>query len=163
MPSGEVFTGPLEDSAEGRIRFTIPTAPRGVDVADVDAEFRDGRVVRARAERGDEYLGRRSTPTPAPAASASSGSARTSASTARSARSCSTRRSAARSTSRSAAPTPRPAAERVRRPLGPDLRPAPRRPPDRRRRGGAGGRQLLVAEAGHQTFTRVSQIGNYIV
>ena len=27
MPSGEVFTGPLERSATGRIRFTIPSRP----------------------------------------------------------------------------------------------------------------------------------------
>src|SRR5581483_3650276 len=30
MPSGEVFTGPLEDSATGTIRFTVPSSPRGV-------------------------------------------------------------------------------------------------------------------------------------
>ena len=56
MPSGEVFTGPHERSAEGVIRFTIPTAPRGVVVEDVTLEFREGRVVSARAERGDAYL-----------------------------------------------------------------------------------------------------------
>ena len=56
MPSGEVFTGPHEDSAEGQIRFTIPTSPRGVVVEDVTLEFREGRVVSARAERGDGYL-----------------------------------------------------------------------------------------------------------
>jgi aminopeptidase len=56
MPSGEVFTGPLEDSAEGRIRFTIPSSPRGVEVADIDLELRAGRVVDARAERGDDVL-----------------------------------------------------------------------------------------------------------
>lgn len=56
MPSGEVFTGPHEASAEGVIRFTIPTAPRGVVVEDVTLEFREGRVVGARAERGDAYL-----------------------------------------------------------------------------------------------------------
>ena len=56
MPSGEVFTGPHEDSAEGHIRFTIPTSPRGVVVEDVTLEFREGRVVSARAERGDGYL-----------------------------------------------------------------------------------------------------------
>jgi aminopeptidase len=56
MPSGEVFTGPLETSAEGRVRFTIPTAPRGVVVEDVELEFREGRVVSARAARGDPYL-----------------------------------------------------------------------------------------------------------
>jgi aminopeptidase len=57
MPSGEVFTGPLEDSAEGRVRFTIPTSPRaGEAVSGVELEFRDGRVVDARAERGDALL-----------------------------------------------------------------------------------------------------------
>jgi aminopeptidase len=56
MPSGEVFTAPIEDSAEGVVRFTIPTSPRGFVVADVTLEFREGRVVSAKAERGDAYL-----------------------------------------------------------------------------------------------------------
>ena len=56
MPSGEIFTGPVEDSAEGRIRFTIPSSPRGVEVAGIELELRAGRVVEARAERGHDYL-----------------------------------------------------------------------------------------------------------
>ena len=56
MPSGEVFSGPLEDSAQGRIRYTIPSSPRGVEVAGIELEFRDGVVVDARAERGEDYL-----------------------------------------------------------------------------------------------------------
>jgi aminopeptidase len=56
MPSGEVFTGPLEDSAEGSIRFTVPSSPRGVEVQGVELRFAEGRVVEARAERGQEYL-----------------------------------------------------------------------------------------------------------
>ena len=56
MPSGEVFTGPLEDSANGTIRFTVPTSPRGVEVTGVELSFRDGEVVGARADRGDDYL-----------------------------------------------------------------------------------------------------------
>jgi aminopeptidase len=56
LPSGEVFTGPHEDSAEGTIRFTVPSAPAGVDVAGVELTFRGGEVVAARAERGDAYL-----------------------------------------------------------------------------------------------------------
>ncbi len=56
MPSGEVFTGPLEDSANGAIRFTIPSSPRGALVEDIRLEFVDGRVTEARAERGDDYL-----------------------------------------------------------------------------------------------------------
>ena len=58
MPSGEVFTGPHEASANGRIRFGVPSSPAGVDVAGVELEFRDGLVVAAAAERGGEYLQR---------------------------------------------------------------------------------------------------------
>jgi aminopeptidase len=56
MPSGEVFTGPLEDSAEGTIRFTIPSSPRGVEVEGVELTFAKGEVVAARAARNQQYL-----------------------------------------------------------------------------------------------------------
>jgi len=56
MPSGEVFTGPHERSAQGTIRFTVPTGPRGVTVTGVELRFEDGEVVSATAERGDDYL-----------------------------------------------------------------------------------------------------------
>jgi aminopeptidase len=56
MPSGEVFTGPLEDSANGTIRFTVPSSPSGVEVADIQLTFEQGRVIEASAERGSEYL-----------------------------------------------------------------------------------------------------------
>ncbi len=58
MPSGEVFTGPHETSANGRIRFGVPSSPAGVDVAGVDLELHEGLVVAAAAERGDDYLQR---------------------------------------------------------------------------------------------------------
>jgi aminopeptidase len=56
MPSGEVFTGPLEDSATGTIRFTIPSSPRGVLVEDVTITFEDGKATSATAQRGQAYL-----------------------------------------------------------------------------------------------------------
>jgi aminopeptidase len=56
MPSGEVFTGPHEHSANGTIRFTVPTGPRGVTVTGVTLTFRDGEVTRFSAERGEDYL-----------------------------------------------------------------------------------------------------------
>jgi aminopeptidase len=56
MPSGEVFSGPVENSANGHIRFTVPSSPAGVDVADVELRFADGEVVDARAQRGQDYL-----------------------------------------------------------------------------------------------------------
>jgi aminopeptidase len=58
MPSGEVFTGPHEASANGSVRFDVPSSPAGVDVAGVELQFEDGLVVGARAERGEEYLQR---------------------------------------------------------------------------------------------------------
>jgi aminopeptidase len=56
MPSGEIFTGPLERSANGTVRFTIPTGPPGVTVTGVELSFADGEVVGAGADRGDAYL-----------------------------------------------------------------------------------------------------------
>ena len=82
MPSGEVFTGPLETSAQGRVRFTVPTGPRGVTVTGVELEFRAGEVVAARAGAVETTSRRRWPPTPARAASASSASAPTPGSTA---------------------------------------------------------------------------------
>ncbi|MCW3009886.1 MAG: aminopeptidase [Solirubrobacterales bacterium] len=56
MPSGEVFTGPLETSANGRVRYTIPSSPAGVEVRGVELEWADGEVVSATAEEGQAYL-----------------------------------------------------------------------------------------------------------
>ena len=56
MPSGEVFTGPVETSATGVVRFGVPSSPRGVEVSGVALELREGVVVSARADRGDDVL-----------------------------------------------------------------------------------------------------------
>jgi aminopeptidase len=56
MPSGEVFTGPLESSASGVIRFDVPSSPRGLEVSGISLEFREGVVVSAHADRGDDVL-----------------------------------------------------------------------------------------------------------
>jgi len=56
MPSGEVFTSPLERSATGQIYFDVPSTNRGADVSGVELTFRDGEVVSARADLGDERL-----------------------------------------------------------------------------------------------------------
>jgi aminopeptidase len=58
MPSGEVFTGPLESSATGTIRYTVPSSPAGVDVAGVELTFADGEVVAHSATTGADYLER---------------------------------------------------------------------------------------------------------
>ncbi len=56
MPSGEVFTGPHEDSATGTIRFDVPSDRQGVEVSEVELEFAGGEVVGARAGRGGDAL-----------------------------------------------------------------------------------------------------------
>lgn len=56
MPSGEVFTGPLEDSAQGYIRFNLPLVVSGQRVAGVFLRFDQGKVVEASAEQGEAYL-----------------------------------------------------------------------------------------------------------
>ncbi|RMH58526.1 MAG: aminopeptidase [Candidatus Hydrogenedentota bacterium] len=56
LPSGEIFTAPVETSTEGTIYFDLPTARDGVRVENIRLTFRKGRVVEATAERGEEYL-----------------------------------------------------------------------------------------------------------
>lgn len=56
MPSGEVFTSPIEDSAEGTISFTVPSALHGAVVEGVRLTFEGGKVVAAQAERGQDLL-----------------------------------------------------------------------------------------------------------
>jgi aminopeptidase len=56
MPSGEVFTSPLERSANGTVHFDLPSMGRGAEVSGVDLKFVDGEVVAAHAEVGDAHL-----------------------------------------------------------------------------------------------------------
>lgn len=56
FPDGEVFTGPVEDSADGYIRFSFPGIYAGKEIEDIRLEFDRGRVVRATARRGEDLL-----------------------------------------------------------------------------------------------------------
>jgi aminopeptidase len=56
MPCGEIFTGPVEDSASGTVYFGVPVAVAGREVSGVRLRFEEGRVVEASAEKGEEYL-----------------------------------------------------------------------------------------------------------
>ena len=56
MPDGEVFTGPVETSVEGHVRFTFPAIHRGRRAEDVRLRFEDGEVVEATARRGEDFL-----------------------------------------------------------------------------------------------------------
>lgn len=56
FPSGEIFTGPVEDSANGHVRFTFPVMTEGREVRDIRLRFADGLVVDAAAAAGEEFL-----------------------------------------------------------------------------------------------------------
>lgn len=56
MPDGEVFTTPVENSVEGYIRFSYPGIFMGSEIEDIRLEFREGRVVKASATKGEELL-----------------------------------------------------------------------------------------------------------
>ncbi len=56
MPSGEVFTGPVEDSANGWVEYTYPAIEKGKEVSGIRLEFKDGKVVKASAEKNEDFL-----------------------------------------------------------------------------------------------------------
>jgi aminopeptidase len=56
FPSGEVFTGPVEDSANGVIQYDVPSTYDGRGVEGIRLVFRDGQVTEASARQGQDYL-----------------------------------------------------------------------------------------------------------
>ncbi len=56
MPDGEVFTGPVEDSVEGHVRFSFPTTYQGRRLEGVRLRFEQGKVVKASADKGEDFL-----------------------------------------------------------------------------------------------------------
>jgi aminopeptidase len=56
MPSGEIYTGPVEDSAQGWVRFTHPAISSGREVEGIELHFDQGRVVKASAKKNEEFL-----------------------------------------------------------------------------------------------------------
>ncbi len=58
MPSGEVFTSPVEDSVEGVVHFSYPAIYMGHEVEGVTLYVEKGEVVRWEARRGKEFLDR---------------------------------------------------------------------------------------------------------
>jgi aminopeptidase len=56
MPSGEIFTGPVEESVNGWIRYSYPSIVGGRAVKGIELRFENGRVVEAQAEENDDLL-----------------------------------------------------------------------------------------------------------
>jgi aminopeptidase len=56
FPDGEVFTGPVLDSVNGVICFSFPAVHNGREVEGVRLTFKNGKVVDASADKGEEFL-----------------------------------------------------------------------------------------------------------
>jgi aminopeptidase len=56
FPSGEVFTGPVENQVNGTIAFAFPAVYRGREVRGVRLMFEQGKVVAASAEHNEGFL-----------------------------------------------------------------------------------------------------------
>jgi len=56
FPDGEIYTGPIEDSVEGHIRFSYPACYQGRQVEDVRLWFEKGKVVKATAAKNEAFL-----------------------------------------------------------------------------------------------------------
>ena len=56
MPSGEIFTSPVEDSANGWVEYTYPAIMGGREVEGIRLEFENGKVVKSSAEKNEDFL-----------------------------------------------------------------------------------------------------------
>jgi aminopeptidase len=56
LPSGEVFTAPVEDSVQGEVHFDVPMTINDTRVRDVRLAFEDGEVTAFSAETGEGVL-----------------------------------------------------------------------------------------------------------
>ncbi len=56
LPDGEIYTGPVEESVNGWVKFTYLAIYQGQAVEGVELVFTDGRVASAKAKVGEEFL-----------------------------------------------------------------------------------------------------------
>ncbi len=56
MPDGEIYTGPVEDSLNGWVRYSFPAIYSGVMVEGVELTFTNGKVSQAKATRNQPFL-----------------------------------------------------------------------------------------------------------
>ncbi len=56
MPDGEIFTGPVEDSVNGWVKFTYPVVAFGREIDGIELKFEQGQVVQASAKKNEDFL-----------------------------------------------------------------------------------------------------------
>ena len=56
MPSGEIYTAPVEDSVNGQVKFTLPSIYMGQEAEEVELDVKNGVVQSWKATRGMDIL-----------------------------------------------------------------------------------------------------------
>ena len=56
LPDGEIYTGPVENSASGWVRYSYPAVYQGQVVSGIELKFEDGKVTQASAEKNEALL-----------------------------------------------------------------------------------------------------------
>ncbi|GIW62248.1 MAG: aminopeptidase [Patescibacteria group bacterium] len=56
IPDGEVFLAPVHTKTEGYIYYDLPNFKDGVDVIGAYLEFKNGKVIKAKADQGEQVL-----------------------------------------------------------------------------------------------------------
>jgi aminopeptidase len=56
FPDGEVFTGPIESSATGHVKFSFPAVHQGREVHGAHVWFENGKVVKSTADKDEDFL-----------------------------------------------------------------------------------------------------------
>ena len=56
MPDGEIYTGPVEDSVNGWVKFTYPANYGGTSVEGAELTFSNGQVKTAKADKNQDFL-----------------------------------------------------------------------------------------------------------
>ena len=56
LPDGEIYTGPVEDSVNGWVRYSYPAVTQGREVDGVEFTFENGKVVKASAQKNEDFL-----------------------------------------------------------------------------------------------------------
>lgn len=56
FPDGEIYTSPVDESAKGWVRFGYPALYLGREVIDVELWFENGKVIKEKASKGQDFL-----------------------------------------------------------------------------------------------------------
>lgn len=56
FPDGEIFTGPVENSVNGWVRFQYPAIYAGREVVGIELWFEEGKVIKEKATKGQDLL-----------------------------------------------------------------------------------------------------------